>query len=113
MYDPAKRLYWDKSVKNIQIIRSEDNFGLVVHIHYDSPMFLIDERDLVDKYMNFFHNGVFYSLSSSVGDDIYAPVKDVIRCRNYMSLFSMYDDEEYFYFIAFNQADVKVKIYLI
>jgi hypothetical protein len=109
MYDPIKRALWDNSLKNIKVLTNDDT-GLIIHLHYNSPMFLVSERDLVDKYMNFMQDGVFYSLSSSVDNTILTEFKDVIRCSNYINLFTLYEDTDYFYFINFNQADVKVII---
>jgi hypothetical protein len=107
MYEPQLRSAWDKSIKSIKYLEYSENYS-VVHLHYDSPMFLIAERDLVDKYVNFYHDEVYYSWASSVSDDYFEPIKGVIRCYNYMNFFSLREDEEYFYFINFNQADIKV-----
>jgi hypothetical protein len=75
-------------------------------------MFLVSERDLVDKYVNFIHEGVFYSLSSSVNGGVVEEVDDVIRCVNYINVYSLYEDKDYFYFVNFNQADIKVNMFL-
>jgi hypothetical protein len=107
MYDPEKRTPWDKSIKSMKFLEHNDNYS-VIHLHYDSPMFLVSERDLVDKYINFVHDGVFYSLATSVDDNYFEPIKGVVRCCNYLNLFMLREDEEYYYLNNFNQADVKV-----
>jgi hypothetical protein len=107
MYKPEVRISWDKSIKQIKTLDSGEGYS-IIHIHYDSPMFLIAERDLVDKFINFYHDGVYYSLSTSVGTEVFDPIKGVVRCLNYLNLFALTEDDQFYYLSNFNQCDVKV-----
>jgi hypothetical protein len=106
MFDPQIRPTWDKSIKSMNKHDGKDD-SCIIHTVYSSPMLLVVARDIVDKRMSFMHNGVFYSLATSI-EDIVPPEKDVIRCKNYMNLFTLSEDEENYYFVTYNQADIKV-----
>ncbi len=107
MYKPELRIQWDKSVKSIKILEGNDN-AYIVHTNFLSPIFLISERNVVDKRVQFDCNGIYYTFSSSIESNLVEEIKDSVRCKSYINLFIMTSDENYFHFICFNQLDVKV-----
>lgn len=68
--DRDKRLKWDKSLKEYQVIEHGQNNTFVLHSWLNSPILFISERDFVEKKINFFHDTQFYSFYSSVDDDV-------------------------------------------
>ena len=107
MYKPELRIKWDTSAKHIKFIEGDD-ISYVVHTHMLSPVFFISERDIVDKRCEFFHNGLFYSLFTGVNDNYFPSQANVIRCKTLLNLSIISQDEDYYYFISFNQLDLKV-----
>jgi hypothetical protein len=73
-------------------------------------MFFISERDVVDKRVEFTHEEIYYNLSTSVDDEIKPPSQYVIRIKNYINLFIVKEDDEYFLFKGFNQIDMKMNV---
>jgi hypothetical protein len=70
IYDPAERLKWDKSLRLYDIIEGDD----VAHIYriwFNSPMFLVSERDFIEKRCEFLEGDVYYNISTSVPLDVY------------------------------------------
>lgn len=74
-----------------------------------SPGFFIAERDVLDKRIEFYHNGIYYNFNSSINDNNdQQPQKGVVRCRTFINIFIITQDEEYFHFLGFSQLDIKV-----
>lgn len=109
MYKPELRIKWDTSVKKTEKIQGDD-FNYVIHNHMHSPIFFISERDTLEKRVQFNYGELFYSLSTSVNDSLKAPDPKVIRCKTLINLYIVSQDEEHYYFISFNQLDIKVII---
>jgi hypothetical protein len=82
----------------------------ILYAHYHSPIFFISERDVLDKRIEFVHNGIYYNLSTSVDDELLPPEQNIVRIRNYTNLFIIKEDEDYFYFKGFNQIDMKMNL---
>jgi len=110
MYDPEKRLKWDKSVKNMKIIEGDYPNNYVLHTTMHSPVFFISERDVADKRIEFFYNGIYYNFSSSVPDGLVKVDDKIIRSKTWINLYIMAEDNEFFYFMSFNQNDIKMKL---
>ena len=69
MYVPELRVKWDTSLKVLK--KLEDwNENYVVRSWMHSPMFMVSEREVIDKRMEFYHQGVFYCVSTSVPEDV-------------------------------------------
>jgi hypothetical protein len=107
MYDTEIRKKWDSSIKTLNKIEGND-CAYLLYAHYLSPIFFISERDVVDKRVEFTNDDVYYNISSSVEDEILPPTENVVRIRNYINLFIVKQDVDYFYFRGFNQIDMKV-----
>jgi len=76
-----------------------------------SPYFLISERDLLEKRIEFYHNGIYYNFNSSINDYEEQKHEGVVRCRTYLNIFIITQDDEYFHFLGFSQVDIKVFIF--
>ena len=74
----------------------------------NSPMFLISERDLVDKRLEFWHEGIYYNTNTSINEDYMKPQKNIVRCKTFINLYTLSEDAEFFYFIGISQLDIKV-----
>lgn len=110
MYNPEVRLSWDKGIKGLEIVDKADNeFCYISHTTIPSPMFLVSERDLVEKKMIFTRDGICYNFATSVEDSFIESSKDVVRCTTLLGLTVLVEDEDCFYFMCFSQCDVKVK----
>ena len=112
MNDPEISIKWDKTIKKYTILEKSES-SIVFHKIFHSPMPFISERDRVDKMISFeIRNRVFSIMSSA--DDYIPEVDNIIRMKNYLSLFSYYirsyKGERYIVFYGFNQLDTKIKL---
>jgi hypothetical protein len=107
MFIPEIRAEWDLNIKSVQSIKYTDTYS-IVHTHLKSPLFIISERDIVDKKIEFISDGICYNFKTSVDDKFFKPVENVVRCVDYINLYLITEDEEFFYFIGVNQCDAKV-----
>jgi len=112
IYDPEIRMKYDDSLKEYKIYEQGENYCIYKNWLY-SPVFFISERDIVNKRIEFIKDDVYYNLSTSVNDDYDLPPKDVVRCKTYLNLFLLKQDEENYYFHCLSQYDAKVKDKLI
>ena len=69
LYQPELRLAWDKALKVLRKLE-EGEEAYVIRSWMHSPMFMMSERETVDKRVEYFHNGVFYCHSNSVPEDV-------------------------------------------
>ena len=72
MLNENERNKWDKSIKSYKIIEGSEEgkeIKCIIHNWMKSPLFLVSERDIVEKRYDFFHEGIFYSVESSVNDN--------------------------------------------
>lgn len=72
IYDPEERLKWDTSMKVLKKLEEGDE-AYVIRSWMHSPIFMVAEREVVDKRVEFYHDGAYYNISTS------AP-QDVIQC---------------------------------
>ena len=84
------------------------NISFIQYSHYASPIFFISERDIVDKRVEFTYNNIYYNLSTSIDNESQPVKENIIRCTNYLNIYIITEDDEYFYFRGFNQIDTKV-----
>jgi hypothetical protein len=76
MYDQKIIPDWDPNLKSYQIY--DDQLGelklspscYLVKIHFKSPMFLISERDIFDKRIEFYYKGVYYNFTSAICSEV-------------------------------------------
>lgn len=85
-----------------------DDSNYILYSHYNSPIFFISERDVLDKRAEFTHDNIYYCLSTSVDDEIKPIEENVIRIKSFINLFVIQEDEQFFHFKGFNQVDMKV-----
>ena len=108
MYDPEIRMKYDLTLKEFKVYEKGENYNIFKNwLH--SPMFFIAERDLVNKRIEFIKEDVYYNIATSVNDDYEPLIKDVVRCKTYLNLLILKQDEENFYFHCLSQYDAKVK----
>lgn len=112
IYDIRINSFWDKNVKKAKILK-EDSNSYIFHKVFKSPISFISERDRVDKQIVFELHDRMFALSTSCEEtDVIPLVPDVIRMKNYLSLFSYYiskkGDERRLIFFGLNQVDAKM-----
>ena len=112
LYIPDLRLKWDKLLKNLEILDGKNESNYVISTLAKSPMFLISERDSIEKKFIFKNNdgNIMYAISSSVPDNLYEIKKDVVRIINYFNYYKIVDEGDYFGFYSLNQSDLKMPI---
>ena len=110
--DIKNRKKWDENIKEIKIIEEYDN-SYLIHTSYNKPIFFISERDILEKKVEFYFNNNYYSYCSSVSHELnekYKENKNVVRIFNYISVYKIEEDENYFYFKSLNQIDYKMNV---
>ena len=110
MFDAEIRLSYDKGIKEWKIFEKEENY-IVFRGWFHSPIFLVSERDLIDKRIFFNKNGKYYSFASSI-ENYQSPQDNVIRIHNYLNALILSEDQDNFYFNCYNQMDAKVYLKL-
>ena len=69
LYNPECRLKWDKGLKQlVKLEGGEESYVIRSWMH--SPMFMVSEREVIDKRIEFYHEGNYYCVSTSVPDDV-------------------------------------------
>jgi len=69
MYNTELRLSWDKSLKIMEKLESGE-YSYVISSWMHSPMFMVAERDVIDKRVEFFYENNYYCISSSVPEEV-------------------------------------------
>jgi len=97
MYVPELRVTWDEGFKEFKKIEGNEEI-YIVKAWFKSPMFIISERDVVDKRIEFFKDNVYYNFSSSVDDKV-TIINEIIflnfKFNDYfLHLFSIYQNIE-------------------
>lgn len=98
---------WDHSIKDI-ILKEQDDSVEIFDMIIKSPGFFISERDIVDKRIHFFHEGIYYNFCSSIDEHFEPPHENIVRCKTFLNIFIFAEDKDYFYFLGFSQLDIKV-----
>ena len=110
IYGNKIRPIWDSLLKNLEIIDGKMYKNYIINTWAKSPIFLISERDSVEKRFIFKNNDITYIFSTSVPSNIFPQRKNVDRIINYINFFKIYEDDENYYFFSVNQSDFKMKI---
>ena len=110
IYGTEIRIKWDTSLKSLELIDGEELKNFVVDTWAKSPIYLVSERDGVEKRFVFKYDNIIYSFGTPVPDEFFPEKKNVIRIINYMNFLKLYEDDENFYFLNINQADFKMVI---
>ena len=75
-----------------------------------SPMFLVSERDIVEKRYDFFYDGKFQTFESSVNDDYIPLIEKVTRINDIISIQQIIEENDNFVFRALTQMNAKVSL---
>ena len=108
-----ERSSWDKQLKSYKIIEGSEKGNevkCIVQNWLKSPMFLVSERDIIDKRYEFFYEGKFYSCESSVNDDYYPLDKNVTRINDIISIEELYEENDNIVLKAITQMNTKVSL---
>ena len=108
-----ERSSWDTQIKSYKLIEgSEDGIEVkcIVQNWSKSPMFLISERDIVEKRFDFYHEDQFFTFESSVNDD-YIPLENkVTRINDFIFIENVYEDNDNFVIKSISQMNAKVSL---
>lgn len=105
--NPEKRLQWDVTLKEYKNVEATDIFSILYSLMKKPNMF-ISQRDIIDKKVDFYANNRYYSFSTSTPDEFMPVTKEAERAIDYISGYSMYEDEKNFYFRSISQVDLKL-----
>lgn len=116
--DPELRKKWDTGVFQVENILQFDNNeqlkSKLFHVVFNSPVFGIDKREMVDKIITFNHNGTFYCYQAAIEEDIgkeLVEVKEgIIRAFTYINSYKMWEDKEKVYLVGYYQCDFRVSL---
>ena len=113
MLNVKERNNWDSQFKLYAVIEGSEEgkeVKCILHNWMKSPMFLVSERDFVDKRYDFFHNGRFYSFESSVNDDYIPLNENVTRINDIIFIQEIYEENENIVFRAMSQMNAKLSV---
>jgi hypothetical protein len=109
-YDVNLRKKWDTAFKNIEKIEGSDE-AFIVSSWAKSPIFLISEREGIEKRFIFkYEDNCYYVCSTSVPNNYIPLKKNVIRIDNYINFFRITEDNEKYILTTINQSDFKMII---
>ena len=113
MINTKERNSWDDQIKLYEVIEGSEKgkeVKCILHNWMKSPIFLVSERDIVEKRYDFFHNRRFYSFESSVNDDYIPLEEDVTRINDIFFIQEIYEDNENIVFRTMTQMNAKVNL---
>jgi hypothetical protein len=113
MYNVDLRKYWDGVIKKFDVYEGNGK-NFLVSTWGNSPMFLISERDSIEKRFMFEYENnnekKYFLFSSSVDEDLFEKKEDVIRIFNPINFLMLFEDENNFYFYNLTQSDFKMNL---
>ena len=113
MLNVKERNSWDPQFKLYKVIEGTEEgteVKCILHNWMKSPMFLVSERDIVEKRYDFYYNGKFISSESSVNDDYIPLEENVTRINDFISIHEIYEENENFILRALTQLNAKVSL---
>lgn len=69
MYKVDLRRKWDDTYKSLEKLEGNDEVYVIKSV-LKSPIFIISERDVIDKRIEFVNEDIYYNFSSSVDSDV-------------------------------------------
>ena len=102
------RILWDNQLKIYKVIEGNETEKCIIQNWMKSPIFFMSERDILDKKIDFYENGILYTFESSVNDNYIEIPKDVIRITDLIFLNSITENENEFIIRTINQVDYKM-----
>ena len=107
MNEPEKRLKFDQTIRTYKIIERINKEVYLLHYICRSPMFLVAERDVVDKRFDFYEGDIYYDFSSSTKDDLIPLDEGIVRITDHCSACKIYEEKDGFKIISITQVDTK------
>jgi len=119
--NPELRLSWDNSLYKFEILKQlEFNNndlnpkGYIQKQIFNSPVFGVSKREMIDKKIFINFNNSLYSYQSGVNekiiDEFSQPDKDVVRALTIINCARYYEDHDYFKLVCFYQTDMRISI---
>lgn len=105
---PDERTIWDHHFKEYKILHNLKGNSEIIQIITEKEMEILIPREFLEKRTHFIENGVFYSYSSSIPDNLLPPKKEPIRSMNYFGIFKVENDGQNILIDGFYQIDIKV-----
>ena len=108
-----ERSSWDPQIKTYKVIEGNEEgkeIKCIVQNWLKSPMFLVSERDIVEKRFEFYHEGKFYSCESSVNDDYYPLGEKVTRINDIIFIEELYEENDNIILKALTQMNTKLNL---
>ena len=108
-----ERTRWDNQLKLYEVIEGNEEgkeVKCIVHNWMKSPMFLVSERDSIEKRYEFCYEGKIYIFESSVNDDYYPLDEDVIRITNFIFIQVIYEENDNIIIEGLTQVNPKVNL---
>jgi hypothetical protein len=69
MYKPDKRKKWDDCYKDLKKLEGNDDVYVIKSV-LKSPIFIVSERDVIEKRIEFIDENIYYCFSSSLEDNV-------------------------------------------
>jgi hypothetical protein len=113
MVNTKERNGWDQQIKEYSIIEGSEEgkeVKCVLHNWMKSPMFLVSERDIIEKRYDFFYKGAFFNFESSVNEDYYHLEEGVTRIIDIICIQEIHEENDNFIFRNITQMDAKVSL---
>ena len=106
-FSPEERLKWDKDIKSYEIINKISSDTSINKIITQKQILIISEREFYNKRCEFMDDGIYYSFSTSIPDDIFPLKSEILRVKNYFTIFVISHDINNYYFDSISQIDFK------
>ena len=122
--EPERRKEWDKNINtfellyNFEISNDDNKKGLdkafIQHQIYNSPIFGVSQREMVDKKFSIHYNNQLYVYQSSIeekkGYELVPKKDDIVRAFTLINCAKYSQDDDYLYLNAFYQTDMRIPI---
>ena len=122
--EPERRKEWDKNINtfellyNFEISNDDNKKGLdkafIQHQIYNSPIFGVSQREMVDKKFSIHYNNKLYIYQSSIeenkGYELIPKKENIVRAFTLINCAIYSQDDDYLYLNAFYQTDMRIPI---
>ena len=119
--NPELRMSWDNSLYKFEIIKqlefNNNDLNPKGHIQkqiFNSPVFGVSKREMIDKKIFIFFNNSLYSYQSGLNekiiDEFSQADKDIVRALTIINCARYYEDNEFFKLVCFYQTDMRISI---
>lgn len=122
--EPERRKEWDKNIntfkilQNFEISNEDKKKGLdksFIQLQiYNSPIFGVSQREMVDKKFSIHYNNKLYIYQSSIeenkGYELIPKKENIVRAFTLINCAIYSQDDDYLYLNAFYQTDMRIPI---